>query len=191
MVPGLYRDSVISASGVVTRRFGNKTTSYTVLYSSTPVVGRGRLAVLPGRVLSCPSGGSVSGSNGPREPRSRVTRGPLVLSRSILCLLYPFGGIFLVLDSSALCAVSRVRFFCPYPGNVYVASGPGAICWACFSRCLLGSLSLCTFHLLCSFLHSRRGELLIPIGGFLCVAAEWVARLCRESVSGPPAPCKA
>ena len=118
------------------------------------------------------------------------------LGASRTFLFYPLSplslwGYFLVLDSSALCAVSRVRFCCPYPGNVYVASGPGAICWACFSRCLLGSLSLCTFHLLCSFLHLRRGELLIPIGGFLCVAAEWVARLCRESVSGPPAPCKA
>ena len=116
MVPGLYRDSVISASGVVTRGFGNVTTSYTVLYSSTPVVGRGRLAVLPGRVLSCPSGGSVSGSNGPREPRSRVTRGPLVLSRSILCLLYPFGGIFSSL-TRLLCALSLASDFLSLPGK--------------------------------------------------------------------------
>ena len=126
MVPGLYRDSVISASGVVTRGFGNVTTSYTVLYSSTPVVGRGRLAVLPGRVLSCPSGGPVSGSNGPREPRSRVTRGlsgASFLASPSLSIFFFLCPDSLVLDSSIFCPLSLVsNFLSAFLGPVRVTS---------------------------------------------------------------------
>ena len=56
-------------------RHGNVTTSYTVLYLSASVPGRGGLAVFLGRVLSCPFVERCRVFNGCRGPRSRVTRG--------------------------------------------------------------------------------------------------------------------
>ena len=59
LVPGLCYYKLLSGyrAGVVVRRLGNVTTSYTVMYSSNPVGVGCCLAVLQRRALSCLPGG--------------------------------------------------------------------------------------------------------------------------------------
>ena len=173
------------------RRLGNVTTSYTVLYPSTPVGVRSCLAVPPGRVLSCLPGGAVSGSNGPWGRGLRLLGGLsyfLVLS---FVSSFPFVWILSSLTRLLfVCYLSRL-ILCPRSGHMCVASGRGIIRWARFLRCLLGSLHPCAPFLLCFFLRLWRVSLSIPLQGSCVLWPSGWPRLCREPVSGPPAPCKA
>ena len=169
-------------------RHGNVTTSYTVLYLSASVPGRGGLAVFLGRALSCPFWErcrilmAVEGRGLGLPGASRVS------FLWLLSPLSPFWGAVYLPGASALRAVPGVGFSVP---------AGKCICrlWANWRP--LGVLFLTVSCGVVVPLHvkplplSRVFGLSVFERNLLCVVAEWVGRFCRESVSRRPAPCEA
>ena len=171
---------------------GNVTTSYTVLYSSNPVGVGCCLAVLRRRALSCLPGGwcrvlvalgvAVSGYSG--RPFSRV-----------LAFLSSFSFVRTPLSLTRQSFVSYLSYliFCPRFWDLY-ASPRGRV--PRHAECV--SLSLSWGY--CSPMRGiravfvllfRRSSPSIPSRGECMLWPSGWPRLCREPVSGPPAPCKA
>ena len=144
LVPGLCRESVIQASGWWREAWKCNDLLYCpVLIGLCP--WSGWAGCLPRKSAELSLRGTVSGFNGCRGPRSRVTRGLSRLLALAFVSFVPFLGS--CLSPWRVCSVRCPwrRFFSSCRENVSAAYGRTGACWAFpFSRCLVGSLSPCT-----------------------------------------------